>query len=515
MLYKNVISDIEGLTITQGRRRGEAFTVLDWQSQFVKGFCSHPISALSIARANGKTTFCAAIACSALCGALHIPRGEIFLIASSLSQARIAFRHVKFFMRPVTSQEPKRWRIIDNSQHAEMEDRETGTTLRCIGSDPDLAHGLAGSLYLLDEPAKWKGGGREMYVAVETSTGKQEDDRIIALGTRPKLLDHWFAEMLDTKKDNTYVQEYKAEKGDLEFEIETVLKANPSYHHNVDLQERIWEHVENARGGGMWRSSYRALRLNMGTAEVEDELPIVSVDDWDAISTPNPAPRQGQVCIGIDLGGGTSMSAIAVYWPVTGRLEVYGAFPASPNLRLRGLSDKVGERYLKMKARGELEVYPGKATNNVKFLTDVLEAVEAKKYGIIEIAADRYKPKDTEQALYACNIRKEVEWRVVGRGIDGSQDIDHFVKEVADAHLSIKPSLIMEHAILESRLHFDTNNNPALNKARQKGRNDPLQASVLAVGSGRRWRIPSGPEKKKMGVKDMVLTEMYKKRKAG
>ena len=52
----------------------------------------------------------------------------------------------------------------------------------------------------------------------------------------------------------------------------------------------------------------------------------------------------------------------------------------------------------------------------------------------------------------------------------------------------------MESAIAETVIGRDTNGNPRLDKARSKGRIDALQAAVLAVGLGRRWRLPSPEE---------------------
>ena len=62
------------------------------------------------------------------------------------------------------------------------------------------------------------------------------------------------------------------------------------------------------------------------------------------------------------------MTAIAFYWPESGRLEAYGCFPGTPSLLVRGKADHVDRRYENMHKRGELFIYPGKAPNNKKFL---------------------------------------------------------------------------------------------------------------------------------------------------
>ena len=97
-----IIADIERLTITEGEHVGQQMRVLPWQREMVEAMVTHRRLALSIARSNGKTTFIAGLACSALLpsGALFRPRGQILLVASSLTQAGIAFTHIRHFLRP-------------------------------------------------------------------------------------------------------------------------------------------------------------------------------------------------------------------------------------------------------------------------------------------------------------------------------------------------------------------------------------------------------------------------------
>ena len=122
----DLIAALGLLTVSQGRRAGERFTVLPWERRFVRGAFAPGVqsAALSIARANGKTALTAGIATMALVGPLAVPRGETVLVASSFEQARIAFEHVLAFMAPVLDRDKaKRWRIWDTAQQARIEDR--------------------------------------------------------------------------------------------------------------------------------------------------------------------------------------------------------------------------------------------------------------------------------------------------------------------------------------------------------------------------------------------------------
>ena len=187
---------LAGLTITQGRRAGQPFEVLPWQRRFIRGAFAPGagVAALSVGRGNGKTALVAGIVCAALEGPLVVPRAETVIVASSFSQACIAFGHVMAF-HGGSRERPGPVSGLANRPTGQIEDRATGAMIRCLGSDPRRAHGLAPSLILADEPAQWpRSSGERMVAALMTALGKIPDARLIALGTRPAGTDHWFRE---------------------------------------------------------------------------------------------------------------------------------------------------------------------------------------------------------------------------------------------------------------------------------------------------------------------------------
>ena len=236
-LTEALIAEVETLVISEGEHVGENFVVLDWEADFIDGVATHTYVGLSIARANGKTTLAAAVASSAFCGKLSRPRGQVVLVAASLKQGNVAFQHVKEFLRPriesefvpgaATGYKKKRFRVIDNAQSKEIIDDLTGSKLILIGSDSELAHGLAPSFVLADEPAKWKSGGKKMYTALKTGMGKQLDSKFVALGTKPDGPDHWFTELLENPSEDTYIQKHETTEDDPDFEMRVIRKANP------------------------------------------------------------------------------------------------------------------------------------------------------------------------------------------------------------------------------------------------------------------------------------------------
>ena len=466
---------------------------MPYQQRFVRGLLKNAEAALTIARANGKTTLAAALAACAVAGPISQPRAQTVIVASSFGQARIGFHHTMWFLRPIFEQDRRRWRVVDNSHECRIEDRETGANLRALGSDPGRAHGLAPLLAIADEPAQWPANfGPKMHAAIVTAQGKIEASRFVAIGTKPEEPLHWFSEML-TGGPGIYVQSHAVAADDeADYAWASVRKANPALPYLPALRAALKRERQKARESAAALAMWRALRLNKGTAETGMRQVITSVDNWLGCVFEPPPPREGPVAIGFDLGGSSSMTAFVAYWPQTGRLEARGAFPADPGLKDRGKDDGVGDRYVRMAERGEIRTYPGRVTPVGKFLVDMAGLLKDQE--VIGAVADRYRKAEAEQALAVAAIEWPMEWRAVGSGPHGSADIRAFQSEVLEAHLRTAPSMLMESAIRESIVTRDTNRNPRLDKARNKGRIDALQAAVLAVGMGRRWRLPSPDE---------------------
>ena len=260
---------LSGLTVSQGRRAGEPFLVLPWQQRFVRGAFADGVqsAALSVARGNGKTALLSGIAAATLDGPLAVPRGETLIVASSFEQARIAFEHVLAFMGDRLA-DKGRWKVWDTAQQARIECKRTGARVRCLGSDPRRAHGLAPVLVLADEPAQWPPStGERMVAALQTAAGKQPHSRFVSLGTRPADPEHWFSKALAGGAD--YAQAHAAGPDDPKFRKTTWAKANPSLAHMPDLEAAIRTEAGHARRDPGLLAAFDALRLNLGTEDTE------------------------------------------------------------------------------------------------------------------------------------------------------------------------------------------------------------------------------------------------------
>ena len=454
---------LSGLTVSQGGLAGQTFTVLPWQRRFVRSAFTAGIqsAALSVARGNGKTALLSGIACATLDGPLAVPRGETVIVASSFEQARIAFEHVMAFMADKLD-DRARWKVWDTAQQARIEDRKTGSRVRCIGSDPRRAHGLAPVLVLADEPAQWpETTGERMVAALRTAAGKQPHSRFVALGTRPADAEHWFSKLLVGGCD--YAQCHAARASDPPFQRRTWAKANPSLAAMPDLESAIAREAGHARRDPSLLASFEALRLNLGTSDVEVSA-LLAPSTWARIE--GVADRDGPCTWGIDLGTSSAQSAVAAFWPATGRLEALAAFPSDPSFAERGLRDGVGNLYDQCARRGELIACGGSAVSVSDLLREALQ-----RFGRpAALSSDRWRAAELIDALQAAAIPlAALDLRSQGFK-DGAEDVRAFRRAVAEGRVTPAPSLLLTSAMGEARVLTDPAGNSKLAKGSQAGR---------------------------------------------
>ena len=484
-LAARLVRFLAGLTLAGGDHDGEAFTVLPWEARFVRGaFRVRGPAALSVARGNGKSALVAGIATAVVdpAGPLHGRRREAVCVASSFEQSRVIFEDVLHFLHESHDLGDRRtWRVQDSANRATVEHRASGSRVRCIGSDPAKAHGLRPSLVLADEPAQWDLAKQDrMLAAIRTGLGKVPGSKLIALGTRPADDSHWFATML--AGGAAYSQVHAARLSDPPFRLATWRKANPSLDHLPSLLEELREEVSLAKTDPSMLASFKALRLNGGVSDVLVSA-LLDAETWERIE--GEAAIEGRPVWGLDLGTTAAMSAVAAYWPATGRLEAVAAFPALPDLGERGLRDGVGRLYLDMQRRGELVISGEHAVDIGGLLREALERFGAPT----ALAADRWREGELRDALKLAGVPlAALELR--GQGFkDGGEDVRAFRRAVAEGAVTPWRSLLLTAAMGEARTVSDPAGNAKLAKGsegarRTRAKDDAAAAAILAVALG-------------------------------
>lgn len=466
---------------TQGEGAGDAFNVLPWEGKFCSGAFQDGIyqASLTIARGNGKSTFTAAIAAAHL-GPLRQERAEIICVASSFLQATIIFEHVLGFLRPEIEAFPKDWQVRDSQNVASLQHKRSRARVRCIGSDPKRAHGLAPVLVLADEPAQWPANTAEkMFAALKTSLGKIPHSKLIALGTLSDNPMHFFNRRFEGQQAGYHQKHAAARDCDVSDRASWTI-ANPSLPYMPSLQALLESEYEESLQDPALMAAFKALRLNMGVSDTSEQM-LLDAGIWESIED-DDLEADGRPVWGVDLGSGASMSAVAAYYP-NGVLKVIAAFPGRPGLNDRGLRDGVGDLYAKMMQRGELLLCGDMVTDIGDLLTEALAHFGQP----VAIVADRWREKELIQFL--TNSHFPV-CTMVTRGMgfkDGSEDVRLFRRAALDGHVSPRVSLLMRSAMASARTVSDPAGNSKLSKSTQGGRrlnarDDAAAAAILAVG---------------------------------
>lgn len=500
-LATDLIGHLSGLTVSQGRLAGERLTVWPWQKRFIRGTFREGVSssALTLGRGGGKSTLVAGIAAATLPpGPLFVPRGETIIVASSFEQARIAFEHVKAFMVDVLEEDSRRrrpdrvWRVWDTAQQARIEHVPSGARVRCVGSDPRRAHGLAPTLVLADEGTQWPPTtGEKMVAALRTAAGKQPLSRFVALGTRPDDPEHWFEKLLYGGAD--YSQIHAARPQDKPGWKRTWQRANPSMRYLPDLEDAIRAEYAAAKRDPSLMASFESLRLNLGVPDTDVAM-LISADLWSEIE--GVAPMSGPVCWGVDLGGAVAQSAVAAFWPETGAVAAVAAFGDNPSLEERGHRDGVAGLYRQCWREGSLITTPGRTADVEQLLRVALE-----RFGRpVVVAADRYRIADLRDALDKARVPPGVlEPRGMGY-IGQGEDVRLFLRACAEGRVTPTRSLLIRSSLGAARVSTDAAGNRKIVKARHRARDDVACSLVVAVGAGERWRRTARPKRRRRSL---------------
>ena len=448
-------------------------------------------SLLCMARKNAKSSVCAIYALSTVCGPLKRPgfRGAVcsinaakagelirqceeIAIASGLQiAARVGHPGLFFRSRPNVG--------IETAD---------GVTFEVLAADKTAGHSSGFSTVLVDETGLLQERDRPLLSGLRSSTSARDGKvlHITIRGDGPHV-----PELIERRNDAAVVVHvYEPPEGSDPCDPET------------------WEYGNPGLAAGIKSRSYMVDRArfcanvpgDLGLFAAEDcnlegsvsRMMICSVGDWRKLLTGEPPRRAGMAVVGFDAGSTDSLTAAAVIWPDTGRMEVYAACGVSDDHTLidRGRGDQVGSRYLDWQNSGELWTYANRRVTPLgEFMRDLAGTLDGAV--VWQVGCDRFRKGDLLDALSDAGLHWAPKWRGVGAGTvaDGSADVMAFQRAVKIGWLRpVIGRALMLHAISESTVTLDVRGNMAVAKDRHHGRIDPLQAAVIAAGLAERLR---------------------------
>ena len=365
-----------------------------------------------------------------------------------------------------------------------------------IGSNGKTAMGLVDTpLVIADEPGAWEvNKGGLMWDAITTAQGKPGSPlRVVVIGTLAPAEAGWWHDLIDAgPKGSTYVQALRGdpEKWD---DWKEICRVNPLTRVSKEFKAKLKEERAEARDNPSAKARFLSYRLNVPTQD--ETAMLLDASLW--AQHEGETERKGPCVWGVDLGENAAQSAVAAYYPETGRLEAVAAFPSEPTLQERGRKDGVGNLYVNCARRGEL-VLLGEATTDVKALLNV--ALD--RFGIPAIlVCDTWRFAELRQSLMDIEFPFTMPEKRRNGPHDGGEDVRYFRRSFAEGKVKPVQSLLLRLAMKEARTQRDTAGNSWLAKGsqagrRQRARDDAVAASILAVSAGQRHRQVEVHERK-------------------
>ena len=256
--------------------------------------------------------------------------------------------------------------------------------------------------------------------------------------------------------------------------------ANPGLKNGIKSLDYMRDACAKALATPVDQPHFKAFDLNQ---EVDPSASmVVQLADWRKCEDDSAVLERERVVVGIDLGGSSSMSAVAAIGLKSGIIRAWGAFGDNPSLAVRGQRDGVGNRYLEMQQRDELQLFPGRVTPVAQFASGVFTELLQAGCQIVEVIGDRYRQEEFQDFLDQVGMPVNFTLRAMGSGKDGSFDVRAFQRLVVAGKLRTPESLLMRLAVSQATLRMDTNGNPSVDRSRANARIDALSAAVLAAG---------------------------------
>lgn len=470
--------------VPEGQHIGKPFLLMEWQKAEIRRIYDNPAGTrraiLSFGRKNGKTALAALLLLAHLCGPKVRPNSQLFSAAQSREQAGIIFSLAAKIVR--MSPDLGRFVMIRDTAK-ELLCPQQGTKYRALSAEASTAYGLSPAFIVHDELGRVRGERSELYEALETATGAQEDPLSIIISTQAPTDSDLLSKLIDDAvaghDPRTVVSLYCAPLEDDPFSLETVRKANPALGRFLNETE-VMGMAADAKRIPSRENEYRNLILNQ---RVEVASPFLSKSLWMSCGDPPKPIDSVPVYGGLDLSESKDLTALVLMGMVDGRWQVHPTFwlPKS-GLTEKSRTDRIP--YDLWEKAGQLATVPGRSVN-YEYVAEWL-AGTLTRYDVKKIAFDRWNWKHLRPWLIKAGLSDAVVDEKFAEFGQGFQSMSPALRDLEAAVLNQKichgnhPVLTM--CALNSVVARDPANNRKLVKHKSPGRIDGMIALTMAIG---------------------------------
>lgn len=471
--------------VPEGRDVGKPVVLREFQKEELRKIYDNPHKTrraiISFGRKNAKTALAAMILLLHLCGPEHRLNGQLYSAAQSREQAAILFSLAAKMVRMSPELSAV---VVVRDTNKQLACPGYGTLYRALSAEAATAFGLSPFLIVHDELGQVRGERSELYEALETATGAQEDPLSIVISTQAPsasdLLSILIDDALGGHDPKTIVSLHAAPEKDDPFAVETIKKANPAFGDFLNADE-VMAMAEEARRMPSREAGFRNLVLNQ---RVDASSPFVSRSTWEGCKG-EVLPLDGcEVYGALDLSEVNDLTAkLLIGRPDKGRWHVHPKFwLPQEGLREKSRLDRVP--YDLWSDQGHLEAVPGKSVDYDFVAADLKKDFD--RYDVKQIAFDRWNFKHLKPCLIRAGIPEETVDRVFVEFGQGFQSMSPAIRELESMLLNNKivhgNHPVMNMCATSAVVKRDPAGNKKLDKIRSTQRIDGMVCLVMAVG---------------------------------
>lgn len=469
--------------VPEGKDVGSPAKLRPWQKRILRGIYGSPTrrAVISFGRKNGKTSLSAFILLLHLCGPMARQNSQLYSAAQSRDQAGILFSLAAKIVRLSP----------DLNQYVGIRDTakqlycgELGTLYRALSAEASTAYGLSPSLVVHDELGQVRGPRSELYEALETAAGAQEDPLSIVISTQAPTDGDLMSILIDdadTGKDSrTKLFLYTAPEGKDPFSAEAQKAANPALGDFLNKRE-VKEQAESARRMPAREAAYRNLVLNQ---RIDMANPLIPRTVWERCGggIDEDAFREGMVYAGLDLSARNDLTALALVakrdgvWH--GKVEFF-----APQVGINDRATRDRAPYDLWARQGYLTATSGASVNYEDVVRRLVEVCD--EYHVVKIGFDRWRMDIIHRELERVQI--ELPMEPFGQGYkDMTPAIDEFESLLLNQEFRHDDNPLLTWNAANTVAVSDPAGNRKLDKSKSTGRIDGIVALVMAIGQSQK-----------------------------
>lgn len=475
--------------IPEGKFVGQPFKLRPFQRTVICGIYDSPTrrALISFGRKNAKTTLSAALLLVHLVGPRARPNSQLFSAAQSREQAAILFALAAKIVRLSPA---LRDYVTVRDTAKQLECRELGTLYRALSAEASTAYGLSPVFVVHDELGQVRGPRSELYEALETAAGAQEEPLSIVISTQAPTDADLLSVLIDDAKTGADARVklflFTAPEALDPFSDEAIVAANPAYGDFLNPAE-VRDQAESARRMPSREAAYRNLVLNQ---RIDQSTPLIPRRIWQACAgePDEDARRMGMAYVGLDLSARNDLTAMVMV--AQGGDMVWNVWCEffAPETGLRDRSSRDRAPYDVWARDGYLTATPGASVDYEVVAQRLSEWCD--DYHVVAIAFDRWRMDVLQKEV--TRLGRELPLQPFGQGFkDMSPALDSLEAELMSNRIRHGGHPVLTWNAANAIATRDPAGNRKLDKMKARGRIDGLVALTMALGTAARAVPPA------------------------